>query len=103
MRSLTVQESNDGVGIGSNLPYARIHALGGIIRAKGGGFLTFRVPARLRTTSATGKQLKHPKQEFALVRVKQVEIPQRDYRYVSPTGWERVGIAAIRHLQTALS
>ena len=102
LRSFTVQPSDDGVAIGSNHPGARIHALGGIIKAKNAEFLTFRVPARLRKTSRTGKELKTPKKEYALVRVKQVEMPQRDYRYVSPQGWSYVTMAAVRHLKTAM-
>ena len=101
MRSLTVNIEERGFSIGSNLVYARIHALGGIIRAKNAPYLVFRVPSGLQTKSKSGKPLKAPKKEYALVRVKQVEIPQRDYRYISPRGFSFAASAALRHLVVA--
>jgi len=100
MRSLTVTATDEDVQIGSNLIYARIHALGGIIRAKNKEFLSFRIPTGLRTTSKSGKTLKKAQQQFGFVRVKQVTIPQRDYRFISPKGLSFVGSAALRHLVT---
>jgi phage gpG-like protein len=100
MKSLTAAVDGEDVAIGSNLIYARIHALGGIIRAKNAEYLMFRVPSGLRTTSKAGKTLKKPQQQFAFVRVKQVTIPQRDYRYISPQGAGFVASAALRSLMT---
>ncbi|MFN0156893.1 MAG: phage virion morphogenesis protein [Bacteroidota bacterium] len=99
MRSFTVDANNSGFAVGSNHPGARIHALGGIIRAKNAEFLSFRIAAGLRTTSKSGKQLKTPQKEYGYARVKQVTIPQRDYRFVSPQGIANIGAAAIRHLK----
>lgn len=56
----------DGVEVGSNKIYTRIHALGGVIKAKGDGWLS--IPQR---TSRRGK----PK---SWRKVKSVTIPQRN-------------------------
>lgn len=103
MRSLTVGlVENDDVAVGSNLIYARIHALGGIIRAKNKEYLMFRMPTGLRTTSKSGKPLKKAQQQFSFVRVKQVTIPQRDFRFISPQGGSFVVTSAIRNLTLGL-
>ena len=101
MRSLMAEGREAGVDVGSNLIYARIHALGGIIRAKQKPYLVFRVASGLKMSSASGRKFKHPKKQYSLVRVKQVEIPQRDYRYISPRGFELMTSAMIRHLVVA--
>lgn len=98
MNSLSVAVADGAVNIGSNLIYARIHALGGIIRAKNAEYLMFRVPAGLITISKAGKTLKSPKKQYAFVRVKQVTIPQRDYRYISPQGASFAVSVAVKHL-----
>ena len=103
MRSLSVAlGEGDEIDVGSNLIYARIHALGGIIRAKNAEYLAFRMPIGLRTTSKSGKQLKTPQKQFAFVHVKQVTIPQRDYRYISSQGASFVVSAALRNLMMPL-
>lgn len=103
MQSLTVALlENKDIGVGSNLIYARIHALGGIIRAKNAEFLMFRMPIGLRTTSKSGKTLKTAQKQFAFVRVKQVTIPQRDYRYISPQGGSIIVQSALRNLTLGL-
>lgn len=103
MRSLSVVLTADNeIAVGSNLIYARIHALGGIIRAKNKEYLMFRVPYGLRTTSRSGKPLKKAQQQFSFVRVKQVTIPQRDYRYISPQGAGFMVSAALRNLMLPL-
>ncbi len=101
MRSLAVAPGENGFSIGSNLVYARIHALGGVIRAKNKPYLAFRVPVGLVTSSKSGKKLKSPKKTYAFVRVRQVEIPQRDYRYISQAGWTYMMSALIRRLVTS--
>lgn len=98
MNSLTPFADDTGGGVSSNLVYARIHAEGGVIRAKRGEFLAFRVPLGLTTTSKTGKQLKTAKKNYGFARVKQVTIPQRDYRYISPQGASDIVTAAGRRL-----
>ncbi len=98
MNSLTPFADESGGGVSTNLKYARIHATGGTIRAKNSEFLTFRVPAGLTTASKSGKQLKKPRKNFSVVRVKQVTIPRRDFRYISPKGAEFIVSAAGRRL-----
>ncbi len=98
MNSLTAFADDTGGGVSTNLIYARIHALGGVIRAKAGKLLAFRVPLGLTTTSASGKQLKTPKKNYGFVKVQEVTIPQRDYRYISPAGVSAIVSAAGRRL-----
>jgi phage gpG-like protein len=100
LKSLTVGADDRGSEIGSNVVYARIHALGGVIKPKKGDFLTFPVPGGVRTTSKSGKTLKKGVKEFGFVRVRQVTIPQRDYRFISPRGFSFALSAAARHLIT---
>lgn len=100
LRSLSVSAERNSVAIGSNKIYARIHALGGIIRAKGGGYLMFRVPAGMRKTDGRGRVLKQAKKLYAWVRVKQVTIPQRDFTFISEAGFNRALAAVERHMRT---
>ncbi len=97
MNSLTAFADDTGGGVSTNLVYARIHALGGVIRAKG-EFLAFRVPLGLTSVSKRGKELKTPKKNYGFARIKQVTIPQRDYRYISPQGISDIVTAAGRRL-----
>lgn len=98
MNSLTAFADATGGGVSTNLVYARIHATGGKIRAKGGGYLMFRVPLGLVSKSKTGKDLKRPQKRFGFVRVKEVTIPQRDFRYISAQGAAMMVSAAARRL-----
>jgi len=41
--SITYRATSENVAIGTNLPYARIHQLGGTIKAKGDGYLRFKI------------------------------------------------------------
>ena len=98
MNSLTVVPQNDGVSVTSNVVYARIHALGGIIRAKSEAGLRFRVPLGLQKVGKSGKELKKAKKNYGFARVDQVTIPQRDYRYISSAGVSAIVSAAARRL-----
>lgn len=98
LNSLTAFADDSGGGVSTNVVYARIHAEGGTIRAKNAPYLAFRVPLGLVTTTDTGKPLRQPRKRFGFVRVKQVTIPQRDYRYISPQGVSDIISAAGRRL-----
>jgi phage virion morphogenesis protein len=89
MRSLTVDIPDDSIVISSNKIYARIHALGGVIRAKNGEYLMFRAPAGMRSTDKHGRPLKQAKALHSWVRVKQVTMPRRDFTFISESGFNR--------------
>jgi phage gpG-like protein len=63
--------------IGSNLPYARIHEYGGIIRAKNAPYLCFPIGGSALTPGGKRSYAKGAKGEW--VRIKQVTIPARHY------------------------
>jgi phage gpG-like protein len=100
LRSLSVSADRESSTIGSNKIYARIHALGGIIRAKNAEYLMFRVPAGIRKTDGRGRILKKPQTMYSWVRVKQVTIPQRDYTFISESGFNRALAVIERHMRT---
>lgn len=70
--------------VGSNLIYAAIHQLGGVIRAKAGGFLTFNIPG------------------IGWRRVASVTIPARPYLGVSDDDRLNVADQVESYLQKAL-
>ena len=100
LRSLSVSADKDKAEIGSNKIYARIHALGGVIRAKNAEYLMFRVPSGIRKTDGRGRLLKKPKFMYSWVRVKQVTIPQRDFTFISEGGFNRALAVIERHMRT---
>lgn len=72
--SITHDAGADRAEVGSNLIYAAIHQVGGVIRAKGGGYLKFRIPG------------------VGWRQVRQVTIPARPYLGVSER--DRVELAS---------
>ncbi len=89
MRSLTASAGPGYTAIGTNLVYGRIHALGGVIRAKKAKYLAFRVPAGMQSVGRTGRGLSTPKKLYAWVRVKEVTMPRRDFTFISESGFSR--------------
>jgi hypothetical protein len=60
----------------------------------------FRLPAGIRTTDGRGRILKKPQTMYSWVRVKQVTIPQRDYTFISESGFNRALAVIERHMRT---
>jgi phage gpG-like protein len=85
MSSIVARPSANGFTVGSKLTYARIHNRGGVIKAKGGGYLKFKVggPRGGKSQRRGGKLGKGEH----WVQVKQVTIPKRQFL---PSG-ERLG------------
>ncbi|MGI8839761.1 MAG: phage virion morphogenesis protein [Caulobacteraceae bacterium] len=81
--SITHDADGNHAEVGSNLIYAAIHQLGGVIRAKGGGMLRFRIPG------------------VGWRQVAQVTIPARPYLGVSEEDREEMGAQAERYLEKA--
>jgi phage gpG-like protein len=83
-RSVTHKVTGSGAAVqgevGPNMIYAAIQEFGGVIHAKGDGYLTFPINVGSRFMSLRGnKRLKSPKTITQWVRVKQVTIPARPY------------------------
>jgi phage virion morphogenesis protein len=55
--SITYEADASSVRVGTNVLYAAIHQFGGTIRARGGGRLTFRLPADLGFVSPESVQI----------------------------------------------
>ena len=61
LRSISHNSTNSGTSWGSNVKYAGIHNFGGVIKAKGGGSLRFRLPGG---GFATVKAVTMPQRSF---------------------------------------
>jgi phage gpG-like protein len=65
--------------IGTNLKYAAIHEFGGVIHAKNGPFLWFKMQTGSRFMSKSGNILKRPQGIFQWIKTPSVTIPARPY------------------------
>jgi len=83
--SITHDADDAKAVVGSNLIYAAIHQVGGVIRAKGGGFLKFNIPG------------------VGWRQVRQVTIPARPYLGVSEDDRTDMGAQVERFIAAAFA
>lgn len=99
IRSIAVNTDDNSVAIGSNLPYARIHAFGGDIVRYPHSRLGVAFRKRDGKTQFARKGLKRVERKNITVGRYIITIDQRDYTYISQKGASSIGATALRHMK----